>query len=68
MPCGVGIKTRTRKCIDLAHHNKELDPMECINESSKPMLKDFIYQEQKCDMGGCAGKKTYFIYKKRYPL
>ena len=51
--------------MDRAHQDKELDRMECINVESAPHVDKFYYQEDKCDMGGCAGKQFYHI-KKRY--
>ena len=59
VPCGVGKKTRTRKCVDKAHHDKELDRMECLSAGSEAHLKTFYFQEDKCDMGGCAGINNF---------
>ena len=67
MPCGVGTKTRTKKCVDKAHNDKELDKMECINEASKPWLEQFYKQEEKCDMGGCKGKQFKKLIKTKFP-
>ena len=67
VPCGIGKRTRTRKCVDLAHHNQELDRMECINKENKPLLDAFYNQEDKCDAGGCAGKKVNMSSDSRPP-